>query len=69
MFVSSSSPEHYFQLRQRDYIALSKELTESQGKLGYLTLTSATSYVTSNGVTKEFDSNAALKADILRCYW
>lgn len=69
MFVSSASPEYYFQLRQRDYIALSKEITESNGSLGYLTLTAATSYTTSQGVAKEFESNAAMKADILRCYW
>lgn len=63
------SPAQYVRSRTREAIALSHEIQEAQGKLGYLTIKDAVSFVTKKGDIHEFNSRTERDAAILRMFW
>lgn len=63
------SPAQYVRVRTKDAIALSYEIQESKGSLGYLTIKDAVSFTTEKGVTHEFTSRTERDAAILRMFW
>lgn len=63
------SPAQYVRSRTREAIALSHEIQESKGSLGYLTIKNAISFTTKKGVTYEFTSRTERDAAILRMFW
>jgi len=60
--------EKYLNSRTRDAIALSHEIQESKGDLGYVTVIS-TMLMIVNGKPMEFHSPAAMRAYILQTFW
>lgn len=61
------SPEVYLNTRRRDYNSLLHEIADSKD-LGYCLITSQTSFE-SHGEHSSFNSNASMKAEILRRFW
>lgn len=64
----SITAQEYLKSRFRDSIALSLEITEAKGELGYCTLIGST-VLLFNGSTHSFHSPDARSAFILKMFW
>ncbi len=68
MLTTLQSPEQYLDSRRRDFIALTHEITEGKGDLGYASFVDPCTLLV-KGVRHEFSSNSHAKAWLLRMFW